>query len=137
MQHLVARQFEAALTPPHVRPHPRQQLGEGKRLDEIIVSPELKAFDPIGHAVAGREEQDRRPHLCAAQGLQDLPSVDIGQHDVQDEQVVLARHRQMQPVRAIARQIHDEAVLGQSLLQVLTGFCFVFDDQKFHTADRV
>jgi hypothetical protein len=36
-------------------------------------------------------------------------------------------------VNPVAGEIHDEAGLGESLLEILTGLGFVFDDQNLHS----
>ncbi|MCY1350503.1 hypothetical protein D9M69_367380 [compost metagenome] len=112
--------------------HPRQQLGEGERLDQVVVGAQLQALHAVGDAVAGGEEQHRHAAAGLAQAAQDLPAVAAGQHHVEDDQVMVAGQRQVLTFEAVARQFDAEAGLAEALLQVLAGLGFVFDDQQFH-----
>lgn len=46
-----------------------------------------------------------------------MPVVDVGQHDVQDQQIVLSLYRQVFAVDSVASNVHDEAVFAQALVQ--------------------
>ena len=48
--------------------HARHQFLERKRLDQVIVGAEFESGDPIGHGVAGGEEDDRRAHAAGGAG---------------------------------------------------------------------
>ncbi|MNT14303.1 hypothetical protein D3C72_1493010 [compost metagenome] len=61
-----------------------------------------------------------------------LPAVHARQHHVQNQQIVPALQRQMQPFLAVMRQIHGKARLPQALAQVLASLDLVFDNQNLH-----
>jgi hypothetical protein len=88
--------------------HPRQQLRESKRLDQVVVGPQLQALDAVFHLVARGQKQHRHVLAAAAQPLQHLPAVQAGQHHVQHHQVVpspvTARCRPSTPLRARSPQ---------------------------------
>ena len=117
---------------PEQGPDPGQQLGKGKGFDEVVVGAQFQPLDPVGHAVAGGQEQHGHGVAGAAQGLEDAPAVHAGQHHVEDQQVVGLGHRQVPAVLTVDGQIHDEAGLGQALPQVFPGFRLVFHHQQLH-----
>jgi hypothetical protein len=121
---------------PQQGPHPRQQLGEGKGLDQVVVGTELQSLHTVVHLVARREEQDRQIRILAPHAAEDLPAVQTRQHDVQDHQVIVPAGGQMQTVEAVARQVDDEARLGQSLAQIIARLGLVLDDQNPHRCPR-
>jgi hypothetical protein len=84
------------------------------------------------HRVTGGEEQHLRCLACPAQACQNLPAIQMGKHNVQDDHVKVRILRHPQPVQAICRYIDDEPRFSESLLQELGGFCFIFYDQNFH-----
>ena len=47
----------------------------------------------------------------------------------------MPRLGEFQPVPSVARQVRDEAGLGESLLQVIARLGLVFDDQDFHVQE--
>lgn len=67
-----------------------------------------------------------------AQGLQHLPAIQSGQHDIQDHEVVLTLECQVQPIATVLSQVGHKSGLAQSLAKVFTGFRLIFDDQYLH-----
>src|SRR5262249_30818977 len=60
------------------------------------------------------------------------PPIPPRQHHVEDDQVIMRRSRQMQPVFAVLRHVQHKAALLQSLLQIGGGLWFILHDQEFH-----
>jgi len=87
---------------------------------------------PVLDTVAGGQEQHRHRVAGAAQRLQDAPAIERGQHHVEDDQVVVAAEREVQPVETVACQVDDETGFDQPLAQVIAGLRFVLDDQNLH-----
>ncbi len=75
------------------RPQPRQQLGEGEGLGQVVIGAAIEAGNAVAHGVAGGQHQDRRPDPGLAQSPADLEAVDAGQHQVEDDRVVLDGRR--------------------------------------------
>jgi len=85
--------------------------------------------------VARSQEQDRELPVGALHLAQDFPSINAGQHhveDYEDYEVVIFHQHQMQPVSPFCRDIGYEASFGQSFLEEFSRFGFVFDEQDFH-----
>ncbi len=112
--------------------HPGEQFDEGERLHQVIVGALFEAAHAVLYGIAGGQEQHRYGHPGVAHAAQDLPAVTAGQHDVEDQQVVVAAQGQLLALVAIVAQVDGEACLGEPLAQVLADARFVFDDQQFH-----
>ena len=101
-----------------------QQLGEVERLGDVVVGAELEAVDHVVRLVARREHEDRREVAVLAQPLADLEAVDLGQADVEQDQVVAPRLRRGQAGAAVAGDVDvvvlavqvDAEALGEGLL---------------------
>ena len=59
-------------------------------------------------------------------------AVELGQHAVDDQHVVLAVERVGEALLTVGRQIGDVADLAKGLGQVVGGIAIVFDDQETH-----
>ena len=64
--------------------------------------------------------------------MQTAESVELGQHDVQHEQVVRRRGGHGQAIFAIVRDVDGIAMLFQPALEDAGQFVFVFDNQDAH-----
>ena len=71
---------DAAVTTPDQHPHTRQQLGEGERLDQIVVGAGVEAPDAIVHAVARRQHQHRRCRPLLRTRARTCQAIELGQH---------------------------------------------------------
>ena len=112
--------------------HPRQQLRKGERFYQIVVSAQLQPLHPMLNGAQRGKQQDRHAFPGGAQHAHDIPAVHIRQHDVEDQQIVIAGHRQVIAVEAVIGQVDDEAGLGEPFGQVLSGFLLIFDNQNLH-----
>ncbi|MPN61533.1 hypothetical protein SDC9_209271 [bioreactor metagenome] len=120
------------MSPSYQAAYPGQQFGKGKGFHQIIVGPQFQPLDPVLNLVARGQEQHRHFNPGAAHTFEHLPAIETGKHHIQDQQVVVANLCEFQPLPSIASQIRNEARLGEALLQVITCFGFVFDDEYFH-----
>lgn len=89
-------------------------------------------MDPIFDRIPRSQEQHRNLQAGAAHRLQDLPAGAAWEHHVEDQQIVVARQRQVLAGGAVGHQFGIEPGFGQALAQVVAGFGLVFDDQQFH-----
>jgi len=107
------------------------QLGECKRLDQVVVRSALQAPNPVFDLRPGRQHQDRRL-LGLPQGRQHGKTVDARQHGVENDDVVGLFDRQMKPVDAVVHHVDHKTLFGQALLEIAGQFDFVFDQEQFH-----
>jgi hypothetical protein len=117
---------------PGQRAHPGQQLGERERLDEIIVGAGIEAGHPVVDGVARRQEQDRRRHATPAQVAQQRQSIELGQQQVEKDDVVARGQRMVASRDAIAGDIDGVARFAQALPQRAGNAALVLDDQQPH-----
>src|SRR5215213_2812006 len=74
--------------PTHDRPDARHQLPDGERLGDVVVRPKLEPDDPVYLVVAGGQHDDRHVTLRPDPPY-DLRAVELGEHDVEHDQVRL------------------------------------------------
>ena len=80
------------------RAQPRQQLVERERLGEIVVGAGVEPVDAVGHLRPRGEHQHGRPDAVRAQAAADVEPVEVGEHRVEHDRVVL-RRRPRAPAR--------------------------------------
>ena len=109
----------------------RQQLHEGKRLDQIVVGARAQPLDAILDAVA-RGKHDHRRVLDRAQRPQHRQAVEAGQHLVEHDHVVVDFERKVLRVEPVVRQVDAAALLGEPLVEVVRYLQLVFDHEDLH-----
>ena len=67
----------------------------------------------VGGLVLGREEKHRHPPRAAGQAAVDLEAVQVGQHDVEHDQVGVEGRGPLDRRPAIVRRLHLEALVAQ------------------------
>src|SRR5712692_8663173 len=130
IRHLEHLRFVPGTAAQH-RSHACYQLGEGERLDQVVVGAQLQTAHAVGHLVASGQEQHWRL-LLPPQQLNDLPAVAARQHDIQDYQLVVTSGREVQSVDPGCGCIHDEPLFREALAQVLTGLDLILNHQQPH-----
>ena len=113
-----------------------EQLGEGERLDQVIVGAAVEAGDPIVEGAARGQHQDRRPDAVAAQAPAGLEAVDPGQHHVEDDGVVVGGARHQQGALAFVGDVDVQPFLAQPATQQGRHLHLVLDDQDLHRMPR-
>src|ERR687886_1542445 len=91
----------------HDRPYPRHQLPHGERLGDVVVGPQLQPHDPVYLVVLGRQHNDGYIAL-GPDPAADLRAVQLGKHDVQDDEVRLEGLERLQGLLAVARALNLE-----------------------------
>ena len=66
---------------------PGDDLGQGERLGHVVVAADGQAGHLVLDGVAGGEEEDGHPDPVGPQPPGHLEPVEVGQHDVEDDQV--------------------------------------------------
>ena len=82
--------LRGAIAAPQQRAHPRQQLGEGEGLDQVVVGSEFEAAHPVLDLAACGQEEHRHLAACRPQATQDAPAVEPRQHHIEHDEVVFA-----------------------------------------------
>jgi hypothetical protein len=113
------------------RPQPREQLRKLEGLDEVVVGAVVEPFDAIVDGIPRGEDQDRC-RLRLAQRLEHFETVELRQHEIEDESVVLPAQRLVETLLAVAGAVHRVAGLTQRGLQASAQIGLVLDDQNSH-----
>ncbi len=89
----------------HRRAQPGQQLVHAERLGDVVVGPGVQGLDLLVGGVPGGEHQDRHPGP-AAQASDHLDAVHVGEPQVQDDDVGVARGGQLERGGPVGRGVH-------------------------------
>ena len=107
-----------------------EQLGQGERLDEVVIGAGIEARDAVADRIAGGEHEDRGGGALAAEALGDVVAVHGGEHDVEQDEVVLLglglelrRRRRLRPV-------DDVALLFEHAADGAGETAFIFDEEE-------
>ena len=112
----------------------RQKLADAKGLGEVVVAAELEADDLVELRVAGGEEE--HGHVArAADAPTDLVAVDAGEHDVEDDQVVVGCLRHGDSLVAGVGHVDLVAFLEQVEADDVGDAFLVIDDEDALLAD--
>ena len=113
----------------HHRPDARLQLGRRVRLDHVVVGTRIEGADQAGVVVAGTGDDDR--HVAdRAQHRQHLGAVDVGQAEVEDDQVGSVLDGLVQAVHAGAGGRPGVPALAEGARRRQPGPVVVLDDQR-------
>jgi len=112
-----------------------EQFGENKRFDEIIVGAEFQAVDSVLGGILGGKEQDHGGTFALAKLAKNGQAVDFGEHDVEDDDVVLAVAGVPKRGLPVGGFINGESGLAKALDERLAKRLEIFDDQEAHGWD--
>ena len=114
----------------------RDELFRIKRLDDVIVRPQLQADDPIGDLVARRQHDDGhvRRRRISAQFAAYLPARNVREHQVEDDQVGHFASREPQSRPPVGRGQDALSVALQVSLHDPNNLWLVVDDENAPTA---
>ena len=108
------------------------QLAPVERLGQEVVGAEAQALDLVVELAEAREDQDRRAHPRGAQPAQHLVAVDVRQHQIEDDDVVVVELADLQPVLAEIGRVDDEVFLAQHHFDAGGRCGIVLDQQNTH-----
>jgi hypothetical protein len=112
------------------RAHPRQQLGDGKRLGDVVVGAELEAQHLVGLGRARRQHHDRGRCRALAQLAADIEAVLARQHQVEDDEVGIERRCAHQSLLAVRCGLHLIAFELEIVTQAEQHLRLVLDHQN-------
>ena len=118
--------------PPDERLHTREQLGEGERLGQVVVTAGLQAANAVVHGPPRTEDQHGRGDPPLPQLIDERKAVALRQHDVDDGHVVRRLQRRAHAALAVGGMVNDEAGLAQAACDEIGNRGIVFDDEGPH-----
>ena len=93
-----------------LRPDPGRELAQRERLAEVVDGAGLEAPDPILHLAEGGEDDHRELGAGRPQLGQDGVAVELGQQQVEHDQVDGLGERQLEPPAPVGGGAHGESV---------------------------
>jgi len=102
---------------------------EAKWLGQVIVSSDIQCVGLVVLAVFRRQHEDRGPHPSLPQTLDDLVSIQPGEHEVQHDDVIGLLGRSPQGLFAVMGDVNTEAFGRQAALEGSGEVHFIVDDQ--------
>src|SRR6516162_8102416 len=107
-----------------------QQFSELERFGHIVVGAQIQTQDDILLLTLRGEHDDRHVQPAAAHHTADLVAIDLGQHDIQQDQIGLSVHRQRKAPFAVGGTQHRETEVLERVLQSEQQSHLVFDDEN-------
>ena len=113
-------------------PCPGDQFFNGKGFGEIVVRAGIQPFHALVHSRASGQNEDRGGHLGVSYGFQDVDAGQAGQHEIEDDQVIVDFRGQVSTLNAVGAYVHRVTFFFQRAANERGDFGFVFDDQDTH-----
>ncbi len=76
---------------PHDRLNSGDQLTLVEGLRQVVVSPHAQALDLVVQIAEARENEDWCLNTCSAQTAQDFVTIDIREHEIENDNVVVVK----------------------------------------------
>ena len=109
-------------------PHPAAELADRERLRDVVVRPELEPEHLVELVVAGSEHDDR--HLALGpEPLADLETVELRQHQVEDDEINVLRREPFECLLAVSGLKHTESVALERVGEELLNGVLVVDEE--------
>src|SRR5689334_20724357 len=89
---------QAIRTTPQNRADTGEQLREGERFNQIIISTEVESFDSIAHFIPGGQKDHGWLATFGSKSAEDGPTIQTWKHDIEQQEIVLVFERQPQTV---------------------------------------
>src|SRR5690348_10809201 len=119
---------------PQQRTHARLELGQRERLRQVVVGPEVETVHALVDFLTGGDDEHGRGVRARSQAPQHLESVDVGQPDVEKQQVVTVIAKQRVRIMPAPRVPDAVTLLLQCADQAFGEQRIVFDNENAQTA---
>lgn len=115
---------------PDERADAGKHLFHAEWLGDVVVGAAVDALHFFVPATAGGEDQDRPAKARGAPAAEKRQSVDLGEPEIEQHDIVLAGVRQVVSLSSVGGRVHGVAGLGQLLGQSPGDQRFVLDNQN-------
>src|SRR5579871_4694938 len=109
---------------------PRKQLGEGERLDEVVVAAGAQAAHPVVYLAECADDERRCGDAAFPQAADDRNAVEARQHAIDHHHRIFSGASARQTVIAVHGEIDLIAVRGEGLHELPGRFRIVFYDKN-------
>ena len=107
----------------------RHELAHRERLYEVVVGADLERVHAVVLGAAGGDDDDRRADALGARRLDQLPAVELGEHQVEHADVRVLEAKPRQPELAAADQIGSKPAAREMPRHPVGDHAVVLDDQ--------
>jgi hypothetical protein len=104
-----------------------QELRKGKWLGEVVIRPCLKEKYFVFHRIAGSEDKHGDTGVSAADALQYFASIDAGDHEVKDDEVIGVGLGHFEALPPVGDDIHCVTLGHQAACDKSRDLRFIFD----------
>jgi hypothetical protein len=111
---------------------PREELGHGERLDEVVVSSGIEAKDPVVKAIPRRQHDDRGEPSGLSQGVAYGDAIDLRKQQVEEDQLVVLGQGGMLPALSIVNDLDGMKLLRQGTPQDVRELAVIFHAEDSH-----
>ena len=125
-------EFGVPLGPAHDRLDARDQLGLVEGLGQIVVGAADQPAHLVGGIGAAGEDQHRRQHPPGPQAADHLVAVDVGQPQVEHDDVEIVQLGELEPVLAAGRRLADHVLALERMLDQASRNGIILDHQCTH-----
>ena len=109
-----------------------KKFTEYERFRQVVIRAKIQSLYAIADIVLGCQDKDVSLALGSPKFLQDGEAIDFGQHEVEDDNVVLARLCVPETVFAIDSHVDRKAGIRQSFDDGQAKWRVIFNDQNAH-----
>ena len=129
---------DALLGSPEEGPDPGRQLAQAERLRDVVVGAQLEPDDLVELGVLGRQHHDRHARL-GPDDPADLDAGQLGQHEVEEDQVGPVPPEARERFTAVGRLDHPESLCLECVRERLAERRLVLDDEdrSCHSPPRI
>jgi len=113
---------------------PGEQLAKLEGLREVVVSARIESSDAVLDSITGGKHEHGHALAESANGAADVKTILAGNHDVQDDEVVIVDFNLIQGFRAGGGDIHGEGLLLQTAGNETHDTRIVFDEEQPHAS---
>jgi len=110
----------------------RQQLGEGIGLGKIIIATDPQALHAVIDLAKRTEKQHRGLVAFLAHATDHRQAIHPGHHAVNDRDIVIAAHRQVQAILAVWCMVNDVTAFLEAAGEIGRSFPIVFNNENSH-----
>jgi cobalt-zinc-cadmium efflux system outer membrane protein len=120
------------ISAPNEGPQTREQLVERERFDEVVISAEVEAVDPIMHLISRRDDEDADARASGTEPAKNRQAVELRYHEIEHQRIVRIRLGEPQSLFTVSGRVHGVTCLAEALRERTSKRLIVLDEQDAH-----
>src|SRR6185369_1399507 len=105
-----------------------KQLRKGKRLDQVVISPEFQPFDPVFDGIECGQKNNRHFSAKLPEFRDDIPTAFAGKQYVEDKEIIIHGACLMKAIHAVISRIYYKTTLLKALHEIICCFPVIFNN---------